>query len=855
MSFDITFLDGHSHQLAMYAVDWDQRGRVEQVQVVDSVTGVVLAVQDLADFAGGVYLVWNISGHVRINVTETAGIQNAVAQASGTQTEGAQTAATQTAINKTSVAPTSGTQAAVGQELGPGVVLSGIFFDRASTIRATANFVRLDQDTGGNWRGTYGAEGRVIAGAQESLPAYASFAAPSNRVKTREADPSDVRALESEGSSGRAADAGAGTGKALEAGSGPGRIASAWYDDAELDLELTVSDETPRQVAVYAVDWDGRDRNADVQVLDAGTGALLDAQSLSGFDKGVYLVWNVTGQIRIKVTRTAGPNAVLSGVFFGGNGDAVSDAEFVRADRTTRGNWRGFYGADGYCLADNSRSIPAYASFTIQNQAGHTFAAGTDDPRALQNATGAGRLAAMWQSDNGSSLDVGVNLIDGKRHLLAVYMLDSDGTGVAEQVQVLDAATEAVLDTEYVANSEAGVYLVWSVTGKVKMRVTPLSAAIAFVSGVFFGGDGVMHSSVSFHRLDEGTRGDWQSAYGTDGYVTAGGARNLPGYARLVGLDQPGVTWKAAPSDQAALGAPGGQGRIGAAWCNNPSLSFDLNLTDNQPHQFALYGLDFDHQHRSQVVQILDADTGTVLDSRAMTAFTKGAYLVWVLSGHVKINVIATAGPGTVIGGVFLGASNSVNSTAAFVGSDSVTQGNWQGVYGSAGYVIPGVPEKLPADMSLAAHDQQKLSRRARPDDARALVGASGPGRIGSAWYNSPELELDVRIPRGASRQTALYAVDWDGLGREEVVQIRDAATAKVLDTRVLSRFTEGAYLVWKLSGHVRISITRTAGPNAVVSGLFFDDPDANRGKQTTTANPPSPLVKPVVRYPSHPAH
>jgi hypothetical protein len=49
-----------------------------------------------------------------------------------------------------------------------------------------------------------------------------------------------------------------------------------------------------------------------------------------------------------------------------------------------------------------------------------------------------------------------------------------------------------------------------------------------------------------------------------------------------------------------------------------------------------------------------------------------------------------------------------------------------------------------------------------------------------------------------------------------------DAASGSVLDTRAVSHFTNGQYLVWDLRGHVRLRVTRTAGPSGVASGLFF---------------------------------
>jgi hypothetical protein len=64
--------------------------------------------------------------------------------------------------------------------------------------------------------------------------------------------------------------------------------------------------------------------------------------------------------------------------------------------------------------------------------------------------------------------------------------------------------------------------------------------------------------------------------------------------------------------------------------------------------------------------------------------------------------------------------------------------------------------------------------------------------------------------------------MDWDARGRTETIQVVDANTNAVLDTRVLSSFGNGVYLVWNLTGHVRINVTWTGGNNAVVSGAFF---------------------------------
>jgi hypothetical protein len=69
-----------------------------------------------------------------------------------------------------------------------------------------------------------------------------------------------------------------------------------------------------------------------------------------------------------------------------------------------------------------------------------------------------------------------------------------------------------------------------------------------------------------------------------------------------------------------------------------------------------------------------------------------------------------------------------------------------------------------------------------------------------------------------------LYLLDWDvyGGGRSERVDILDGSNT-LLDSRSVSGFANGEYLVWNLSGHVTVRITNLNGnSNAVVSGILF---------------------------------
>ncbi|HEU5440946.1 MAG TPA: hypothetical protein VFU88_16795, partial [Ktedonobacterales bacterium] len=95
--------------------------------------------------------------------------------------------------------------------------------------------------------------------------------------------------------------------------------------------------------------------------------------------------------------------------------------------------------------------------------------------------------------------------------------------------------------------------------------------------------------------------------------------------------------------------------------------------------------------------------------------------------------------------------------------------------------------------------------------------------RLAATWYSGTSYTIDLKMTGNAYHQLALYCIDWDTTSRAQTVQLIDGTTGKVLDTRQVANFHNGIYLVWKVSGHVVIKLTRTAGYNAVASGLFLD--------------------------------
>ena len=186
----------------------------------------------------------------------------------------------------------------------------------------------------------------------------------------------------------------------------------------------------------------------------------------------------------------------------------------------------------------------------------------------------------------------------------------------------------------------------------------------------------------------------------------------------------------------------------------------------------------------------------------------------WGPVDQITQNIVKTLCPSTVATG----------AVATFVNTDTSTQGNWHGVYGADGYSVANDSQNIPSYATLAVQNQNNWTWAASTTDPRALQTGSGTGRIAATWYGNSPFGFDVNLTDGNVHRFALYVVDWDNNGRVETVQIVDANTGAVLDTRNLSNFTNGIYLIWDLSGHVKVNVTWTTGSgvNAVVSGVFF---------------------------------
>jgi hypothetical protein len=345
-------------------------------------------------------------------------------------------------------------------------------------------------------------------------------------------------------------------------------------------------------------------------------------------------------------------------------------------------------------------------------------------------------------------------------------------------------------------------------------------SAISSASFTIAGGGG---ARAAFLGADDSTKGSWHGVYGGDGSIVVGGMAAPPAYAQVGPAGHGAWTWARSTGDVRALEDAGT--RVAATWFSGTSFTIDIRLADAQPHRAALYAVDWDSTTRRQRVEVLDAATGAVLDSREMGGFSGGRYLVWELAGHVRLRVTRLAGANAVVSGLFFGPATAPGGSAAarFLAADDGTKGSWRGVYGSDGSLVIGGTAALPAYARVSAAGQSSYTWVGSTADVRALQ--AGTTRVAATWFAGTSFTIDVRLTDGHPHRVALYAVDWDSTARRQRVEVLDAATGDVLDSREMGGFNGGRYLVWELSGHVRLRVTKLAGANAVVSGLFFDGP------------------------------
>jgi hypothetical protein len=423
-TISLDFTDGAVHQTELYLADLDHKNRTETVDLVDNVTGAVLDGRVVSNFSKGQYLIYDLRGNVSLRI-----------------------------IN----------------DSGPGAVYSGVFFDTPTTSPAT--YIGTDTTTAGsNWRSTYGSQGAIVVGSATQLPSYvSSFSVTGQTTTVLKSTTHAAAALQ----------------KITDINS---NIEACWSTATHMDLNLSTSDGLEHDVTLYLADYDNKHRQERVQVIDAPTGNVLTQQDVSGFTKGQFITFRFSGSVIVRIISTAGPSAVVSGVFF--DAPFGQKASFLGTDTTSGGNWKASqYGlSTAFIVGDNFPQFddPGIDPIAITGAAETVLADPSSNPAALLRAdSGVGNTHVAAYLYSNTSMVLAYNPGDFLIHTVALYFADFQNYHRQEVVKIYDPATLALETTQVVSNFSKGKYLLFDISGQALITISNGGYPNAVLSGVF----------------------------------------------------------------------------------------------------------------------------------------------------------------------------------------------------------------------------------------------------------------------------------------------------------------------------------------------------------------------------------
>jgi hypothetical protein len=186
---------------------------------------------------------------------------------------------------------------------GANASLSGLFLGGPGTPPAPPP-PAWSQAPQGDWVGTFGHDGYALLGWNSggdlvSLPGTTLVLDQGSRYRWS-ASTTSIRALESPTQA--------------------ERRATQWVHSGSLRFHLTFTEAYDGRLHLYALDWDSSSRRENVSVTDSeGTQVV----ALNGsFNGGAWLDFPVSvaagGTVSVRIDKTGGANATLSGLFLGG---------------------------------------------------------------------------------------------------------------------------------------------------------------------------------------------------------------------------------------------------------------------------------------------------------------------------------------------------------------------------------------------------------------------------------------------------------------------------------------------------------------------------------------------------------
>jgi len=206
------------------------------------------------------------------------------------------------------------------------------------------------------------------------------------------------------------------------------------------------------------------------------------------------------------------------------------------------------------------------------------------------------------------------------------------------------------------------------------------------------------------------------------------------------------------------------------------------------------------------------ASAGTTFTDVGLTPSTTYFYRV------VASNGSGDSGPSNVA---------SATTPGALAYSQS-PQGSWVGTYGADGYDLLGWNGgtdlvSLPQS-SLVIDQGTRFQWNTSTGAVQALESPDTTARRSTSVYDPNQVRLHLAFSTAYSGSLHLYAMDWDTTNRRETVTVNDGSGPRTAN--LSADFSQGAWLNAPINvaagGTVTITVTRSAGLNAVLSGILL---------------------------------
>jgi hypothetical protein len=495
------------------------------------------------------------------------------------------------------------------------------------------------------------------------------------------------------------------------------------------------------------------------------------------------------------------------------------------AQQEPQGAWVGKYGSGGYLLADwdgvqDLSDLPNVTA-TLVKGGRYEWAANTTDVRALQGPEGTTRNAATYYDPNEIKLQLNFSAAySGNLHL---YALDWDSTERRESITVNDGSgpRTVALSSEFHNGAWVSFPIDVAAGGSVSITVTREAGSNAVLSGIFLGEAGAPPSQT----VSSAPQGAWVGAVGSAGYDLAGwdGPTGDVSYipnATVSLVQGTRYQWTANTTETRALSEPGQLNRNASAYYDPSQIQVKLNFGAAYSGNLHLYAVDWDSTARRETITV-NGQTAELSSS-----FHEGAWVSFPIDvaapgGTVTITVDRTAGPNAVLSGIFLGEAGAPSALPV----SSSPQGNWVGSFGSAGYALAawnGTSDLTSlTDASLTLTQGSRFQWEPVSTDERALESPTKTTRVAATYYAPDEIVLQLSFTGAYGGNVELYALDWDSTTRREIISVGG-------ESAVLSgEFNKGAWVSFPISvaagETIPIVVDRTAGANAVLSGIFLN--------------------------------